>query len=67
MSNRPEAAPPTAANPVRPQTAIEAVPPITPNLVRRREIPGVRQVGRNTLETLLFASALVVDRARTRA
>jgi O-antigen/teichoic acid export membrane protein len=30
------------------------VPPVTPNLVRRKEIPGARQVGRNTFETLLF-------------
>ena len=27
---------------------------MTPNLVRREEIPGARRVGRNTLETLLF-------------
>jgi O-antigen/teichoic acid export membrane protein len=33
---------------------MEAVPPVTPNLVRRPEIPGARQVGRNTFETLLF-------------
>ncbi len=37
---------------VRPAPAIEAAPPITPNLVR--EIPGARDIGRNTLETLLF-------------
>ena len=39
---------------VRPAPAIEGAPPVTPNLVRRGEIPGARQVGRNTLETLLF-------------
>src|SRR5215218_1495869 len=39
---------------VRPSPGIEAAPPITPNLVRPKEIPGARNVGRNTLETLLF-------------
>ena len=33
---------------------MEATPPVTPNLVRPKEIPGARRVGRNTLETLLF-------------
>ena len=45
---------PTASTAIRPSPALEAVPPVTPNLVRRKEIPGARQVGRNTLETLLF-------------
>ena len=45
---------PTASTAVRPSPAIEAAPPVTPNLVRRKEIPGARSVGRNTFETLLF-------------
>jgi O-antigen/teichoic acid export membrane protein len=45
---------PTASTAVRPSPAIEAAPPVTPNLVRRKEIPGARRVGRNTFETLLF-------------
>jgi O-antigen/teichoic acid export membrane protein len=56
---------------VRPSPGIEAAPPVTPNLVRRREIPGAGRVGRNTLETLLFrgistpvAFALVVLQSR---
>ena len=65
------AAEPTAVNPVRPQSALEGAPPITPNLVRREEIPGAKQVGRNTIETLLFrglstpiAFALVILQSR---
>ncbi len=46
--------PPTASTAVRPSPGVEATPPVTPNLVRRKEIPGARQVGRNTVETLLF-------------
>jgi O-antigen/teichoic acid export membrane protein len=56
---------------LRPSPGIEAAPPVTPNLVRPKEIPGARQVGRNTLETLLFrgvstpvAFALVVIQSR---
>jgi O-antigen/teichoic acid export membrane protein len=56
---------------VRPSPGIEAVPPVTPNLVRPKEIPGARKVGKNTLETLLFrgistpvAFALVVIQSR---
>ena len=56
---------------VRPSPGIEAAPPVTPNLVRSKEIPGARNVGRNTLETLLFrgistpvAFALVVIQSR---
>jgi hypothetical protein len=45
---------PTAETAVRPSPAVEAAPPVTPNLVRRKEIPGARRVGRNILETLLF-------------
>ncbi|MBA2331840.1 MAG: oligosaccharide flippase family protein [Actinobacteria bacterium] len=36
----------------RPAPAIDGTPPVSPNL--SREVPGERQVGRNTLETLLF-------------
>ena len=39
---------------VRPAPAIEAAPPVTPNLPRRREIPGARHVARNTFEVLFF-------------
>jgi O-antigen/teichoic acid export membrane protein len=46
MSATPERARPGAA---RPAPAIDATPPVAPNLV-----PGERQVGRNTIETLLF-------------
>jgi O-antigen/teichoic acid export membrane protein len=45
---------PTASTAVRPSPAVEGAPPVTPNLVRREEIPGARRVGRNTFETLLF-------------
>jgi O-antigen/teichoic acid export membrane protein len=45
---------PTAGTAVRPSPGVEAAPPVTPNLVRREEIPGARHVGRNTFETLLF-------------
>jgi O-antigen/teichoic acid export membrane protein len=55
----------------RPSPGIEAAPPVTPNLVRPKEIPGARKVGKNTLETLLFrgistpvAFALVVIQSR---
>jgi O-antigen/teichoic acid export membrane protein len=33
---------------------MEGAPPVDPTLGRAREIPGARDVGRNTLETLLF-------------
>lgn len=45
---------PTASTAVRPSPAVDATPPVTPNLVRRKEIPGARRVARNTFETLLF-------------
>jgi O-antigen/teichoic acid export membrane protein len=38
----------------RPSPAIDAAPPVAPNLPRSREIPGGRRVGRNIVETLLF-------------
>ena len=41
-----------ASGAVRPAPAIDGTPPVAPNLVR--EVPGEKQVGRNTLETLLF-------------
>lgn len=54
MSPRPGAAPASATNALRPEPAIDASPPVAPNLVRPAEIPGARRVGRNTLEILLF-------------
>lgn len=36
----------------KPAPAIDGAPPVAPNLIR--EVPGEKQVGRNTLETLLF-------------
>ncbi|MGI9112848.1 MAG: lipopolysaccharide biosynthesis protein [Gaiellaceae bacterium] len=41
----------------RPSPAIDGTPPVSPNQLPReplQEVPGERQVGRNTLETLLF-------------
>jgi O-antigen/teichoic acid export membrane protein len=40
--------------PIRPSPAISGAPPVDPALPRPREIPGAREVGRNTVETLLF-------------
>jgi O-antigen/teichoic acid export membrane protein len=40
--------------PLRPAPAVDATPPVSPNLVRPKEIPGARRVGRNIVETLLF-------------
>lgn len=37
---------------LRPSPAIDAAPPVAPNLIR--EVPGARHVGRNIVETLLF-------------
>jgi O-antigen/teichoic acid export membrane protein len=42
----------TTGGAAKPAPAIDGAPPVAPNLVR--EVPGERQVGRNTLETLLF-------------
>lgn len=63
MSAPADRARPAAA---RPAPAIDGTPPVAPNLV-----PGERQVGRNTLETLLFrglstpiALALVIVQSR---
>ena len=38
----------------RPEPAVELAPPVSPNLVRPREIPGARAIARNTIETLVF-------------
>ncbi len=54
MSLEPQRATSGAA---RPAPAIDGTPPVAPNLVRPdavHGVPGERQVGRNTLETLLF-------------
>jgi O-antigen/teichoic acid export membrane protein len=48
------AVPPSATDALRPEPAVDAAPPVAPNLVRPPEIPGARLVGRNTLEILLF-------------
>jgi O-antigen/teichoic acid export membrane protein len=45
---------PAATTTIRPEPAVEGTPPVTPNLVRPREIPGARRVAQNTLETLVF-------------
>ncbi|HEX2292858.1 MAG TPA: hypothetical protein VHH55_06050, partial [Gaiellaceae bacterium] len=37
----------------RPTPAVDLSPPVAPNLPRR-EVPGAKEVGRNTIETLLF-------------
>ena len=41
-----------ASGAAKPAPAIDGAPPVAPNLVR--DVPGEKQVGRNTLETLLF-------------
>ena len=64
--------PPAAATlAVRGDPADEIAPPVQPNLVRPRAVPGARDVGRNTVEILLFrglstplALALVVLQSR---
>jgi O-antigen/teichoic acid export membrane protein len=45
---------PTSATALRPDAGAEATPPVTPNLVRERDVPAASSVGRNTIETLLF-------------
>ena len=47
-------APPSATNALTADPADDAAPPVAPNLIRPREIPGARRVGRNTLEILVF-------------
>ena len=46
--------PPAATEGIRGDPADDLAPPVEPNLVRPREIPGARRVGRNTVEILLF-------------
>ena len=46
--------PAASSPPIRPAPAISGAPPVDPALPRPREIPGAREVGRNTVETLLF-------------
>lgn len=46
--------PPAATEGIRGDPADDLGPPVEPNLVRPREIPGARRVGRNTLEILVF-------------
>jgi O-antigen/teichoic acid export membrane protein len=71
VSDSSEPAPLTATNAVRASPADDAAPPVLPNLVRPKEVPGARRVGRNTLEILIFrglstplALGLVVVQAR---
>ncbi|MDQ3821984.1 MAG: hypothetical protein M3321_01925, partial [Actinomycetota bacterium] len=45
---------PTSATAVRPEPGADASPPVTPTLVREREVASARTVGRNTIETLVF-------------
>ncbi|MDQ3670760.1 MAG: oligosaccharide flippase family protein [Actinomycetota bacterium] len=47
-------APASSTNALRSAPAADVAPPVAPNLVRPREIPGARHVGRNTLEILVF-------------
>src|SRR2546422_497459 len=63
--------PPRATDTPRAAPALDGSPPVAPNLVRPMEVPGARQVGRNTVETLVFrvlstplALALVVLQSR---
>ena len=48
--------PPPGAGPgaARPSPAIDGAPPVAPNLPPTPQVPGETQVGRNTIETLLF-------------
>ena len=66
-----ERPPPAATLAVRGDAADDIAPPVQPNLVRPRAVPGARHVGRNTVEILLFrglstplALALVVLQSR---
>ena len=63
--------PATATNALRSDAADDLAPPVAPNLVRPREIPGARDVGRNAIEILVFrglstplALALVIVQSR---
>ncbi|MFL6011857.1 MAG: hypothetical protein ACJ734_08745 [Gaiellaceae bacterium] len=46
----------TAARPpaLKPAPAMDGTPPVDPTLGRSTEIPGAKDVGRNTIETLIF-------------
>ena len=46
--------PPAARDTPAHDSADDLSPPVAPNLVRPEEVPGARQVGRNTVEILLF-------------
>ena len=66
-----EQPPPSATLAVRGDPADDIAPPVQPNLVRPRAVPGAREVGRNTIEILVFrglstplALALVVLQSR---
>ncbi len=50
---RPQSSPAALAGRARPASAVDLSPPVAPNLPRR-SIPGAKEVGRNTVETLLF-------------
>src|SRR3712207_3125491 len=46
--------PPTAVQPVADTAADDLGPPLEPNAVSTRPVPGAKEVGRNTMEILLF-------------
>lgn len=46
--------PPTAVQPVADSAADDLGPPVEPNAVRAADVPGAKDVGRNTIEILLF-------------
>lgn len=49
----PDTTPEALAQRARPASAVDLSPPVAPNLPRRT-VPGATEVGRNTIETLLF-------------
>jgi O-antigen/teichoic acid export membrane protein len=53
-TDAPKALPPSATNALRADPADDGAPAVSPNLVRPREVPGARHVGRNTVEILIF-------------
>ena len=50
----PEHAPPVALQPISDSAADDLAPPLEPNAVAPRDVPGAKEVGRNTLEILVF-------------
>src|SRR5687768_18451264 len=46
--------PPAGTEATTPSAAVDAAPPIAPNLVRAPEIPGAKRVTQNFVETLIF-------------